>query len=142
MSLTLQEAYDEMLTMFTVPWKLAYPTFPIIYDDHATTEPPKTELPWARISVIHNRGDQQTLAGPMGNRLFMRDGVIAIQVFTPRGEGGKRLRELGQAAMNTIEGKATPGGVWFRRVNFKEIGPSGNWLQGNVTGEFEYTQTK
>lgn len=142
MSATFAEAYDDVMKIITDAWKAANPSYVLVYDDLGEPQVPKTELPWARVSMRHNRGEQDTLAGPMGNRLFIRDGSVIVQVFTPLGEGLTRAYSLGKVAADAFEGKATPKGVWFRSVRLREIGPDGNWFQVNVTADFEYNEAK
>lgn len=142
MSLTYAQAYDELLTQITEAWKTANPTYALQYDDLGTPQTPKTETPWARVTIRHNRGEQETLANALGNRLFMRDGLITVQVFTPSGKGLTRAYELAKVAADAFEGRATPGGVWFKNVRLREIGPDGNWFQVNVIADFEYNEAK
>lgn len=142
MSLTFRQARDEINKQFTDAWKLANPTFPIVYDDFGPVTVPKTALPWARLSMRHNRGEQETLAAPLGNRLFLRDGLVTVQVFAPSGEGLTRAYDLAKVAADAFEGKATPGGVWFRSVRLREVGPDGNWFQVNIIADFQYNEAK
>lgn len=142
MSATFAEARDAMAKLFTDAWKLANPTFPIIYDDLGEPQIPKTEKPWARLTIRHNRGEQETLANPLGQRLFSRDGLVTVQIFTPRGEGLTRAYILAKVAADAFEGQATPNGVWFRSVRLREVGPDGNWYQVNVIADFEYNEAK
>lgn len=143
MSATFVEARDDMLAQITDAWKTANPTYPIVYDDYSGEQGvPKTEKPWTRVTIRHNRGEQETLVNSLGNRLFLRDGLITIQIFTPRGAGLTKAYELAKVAADAFEGKATPKGVWFRSVRLREVGPDGNWFQVNVIADFEYSEAK
>ena len=133
MSVTIAEARDIMHGVFTAVW-----THPALYDDKAGA-PPKTG-PWARLSVRHARGQQETLPNPLGNRLFRRDGVIIIQIFTPLGNGLALSDQLAKLVMDAYESSSTS--VLFRNVQLNEIGPDGNWYQVNVVVEFEYSEAK
>lgn len=139
MSLTYSEARAEIAEAFTTAWKNANPTFPIAYEDAAA---PGAFTPWARFSLRHNRGEQEALANPLGSRLFFRDGILLVQIFTPSGEGLTRSYDLAKVAADAFEGRKTPGGVWFRSVRIREVGPDGNWYQLNVTADFQYNEVK
>lgn len=91
--------------------------------------------------VKHNLGDSPTLGG-VGHRRFTRAGVFIVQVMTPTGDGFTLGDALATVARNAYEGVSTPNGVWFRKVTTKEVGVSGGYYQVNVTGTFEYTETK
>lgn len=141
MTATYAEARDEMNAQVTEAWLDANPTYPIFYDDRPGSKP-NTELPWARVTVRHNRGDQETLSNPIGQRLFSRDGLVIVQIFTPVGAGLRKSDTLAKVVSDALEGKTTPSGVWFRNVRLREIGPDGSFFQTNVIGEFEYNEAK
>lgn len=142
MSATFLEATDDIKKIITDAWKLANPTFPMVYDDLGEPQIPKTEKPWCRVTIRHNRGEQETLVNSLGNRLFKRDGLVTVQIFTPRGQGLTRSYELAKVAADAFEGKATPKGVWFRSVRLREVGPDANWYQVNIIADFEYNEAK
>lgn len=139
-SLTFAQARDEMIAQVNTPWKLANPTLPLLFDDRKGDKP--TRGAWARVSIRHNRGEQETLAGPIGNRMFFRDGLITVEVYTPQGDGLSKADELAKICADAFEGKSTPNGVWFRRVRIREIGPDQAWYQVNVIAEFTYSEVK
>lgn len=85
--------------------------------------------------------DGPTLGG-VGGRRFTRAGILIVQVMTPTGDGFTLGDALATVARNAYEGVSTPNGVWFRKVTTKEVGVSGGYYQVNVTGTFEYTETK
>lgn len=138
-NLTFAQARDEITQMLATAW--AVTGYPLLFED-MKGDPPKTGGPWARLRIAHNRGDQEALANPIGTRLWKRDGLLFVQVFTPIGEGLSRADALAKIAMDAYEGKSSPGGVWFRKVRYREIGPDGNWFQVHVIAEFEYTEAK
>ena len=139
MSLTLAQARDDMLKMISDAW---LPTGkPILYEDRGGT-PPKEGTAWARVTIRHNRGDQETLSNPFGSRLFRRDGLVFVQIFTPVGNGLEQADALAKIALDAYEGKSSQNGVWFRNVRYREVGPDGNWYQVNVIAEFEYSEAK
>ena len=141
MSLTFADAREEMYRQVYTAWIAANPTYPMTFDDRPGQKP-DTDLPWARASVRHNVGDQEALANPLGQKLFSRDGLFTIQVFTPMGAGLRVADTLAKVVADALEGQATPGGVWFRRVRIREIGPDGAFFHINVVAEFEYSEAK
>ncbi len=122
-------------------WKTANPTYPMLFEDRPGDKP-GTSTPWARVSIRHNQGDQEALSNPIGQNLFFRDGLLTVQIFTPMGAGLHSADTLAKVIADALEGRSTPGGVWFRRVRIKEIGPDGAFFQLNVIGEFEYSEAK
>lgn len=140
MSLTFEQARDEIYTLGHTAWSAAN-DYPLLFED-LPGDPPKTATPWARLSLRHESGRQETLSNPLGNKLFERRGVLIVQVFAVRGKGLQSADRLAKVFMDAYEGKSTPGGVWFRNARYREVGPDGNWYQVNVTADFVYTETK
>lgn len=134
MSLTFTEARDEILTLFRTAWE-AQPTPPSLFYWDVEQEDPTGEI-WARITVRHNIGGNDAI----GNRLFVREGVITLQIFTRFGEGLVNADATAKVAVDAFQGKSTPGGVWFRNVRYTEIGQDGEWFQSQVLADFEYTE--
>ncbi len=141
MSLTRTQARDEILALFKASWEAQPAPIPtVLYDDKAPA-PTSGDKAWARVSVLHNDGDQQTL-GEVGNRRFNRLGIVIVQVFTPFGSGLVSADTIVPVAVNAFEGNKTPGGVWFRHVYSRDIGKTGQWHQTNVFADFEYDEVK
>lgn len=117
--------------------------YPVLSEDVAEgSAKPTADVPHFRGPYIkHNLGDDQTL-GPVGGRLFSRAGVFIVQVMAPVGDGFTLGDTLATVARNAYEGVSTPNSVWFRKVTTKEVGTTGGFYQINVTGVFEYTETK
>lgn len=131
MSLTITEARDEILSLFATAWGSETP---IYYWDVAHNAP--TSGSWVRVIVRHNLGSNDAIT----NRLFTRLGIVTVQLFTVFGQGLTENDRLTKIALDTFQGKATPGGVWFRNVRPNEIGPDGHWFQTNILADFEYTE--
>ena len=99
--------------------------------------------PWARITVSHIDSAQTTLGG-LNNRRFTRQGIVAVQMFSPLVDGGG-LTFAEQSAIisrDAFEGVGTASGIWFRNTRIKEIGPDATWYQINVIAEFQYDELK
>lgn len=141
MSLTFSQARDEMTKQVADAWTAGAGGAPLYYDDRPGQKPPTTSA-WGRLTVRHNLGDQTTLSNPLGQKLFRRDGILTVQVFTPAGAGLRLADTLAKVVADALEGQSTPGGVWFRKVRIKEEGPDGAWYQLNVVAEFEYSEAK
>lgn len=144
MTLTRAQGRDEInaalkaaVDVYNTANSTAYPVF---YDDVDKAEA-DAKGPHFRITVRHADGEQLTLAA-VGNRRFMRGGVLIVQVMTPFGDGFTLDDVLATVARNAFEGVSTPNGVWFRRVAAKEIGKTGSYQQTNVTAAFEYTERR
>jgi hypothetical protein len=67
---------------------------------------------------------------------------VTVQVFVPNGQGVTLADRLCKIAAEAFEGRHTPGGVWFRNVRMREVGPDGPWVQHNVVAEFTYDELK
>lgn len=144
-------ARDEIQALFLTAWNAAAAaanggTLPKVYwqwVEVRDSDKPKGSEAWARVTVLHNEGGQATFGTP-GNRVFEREGIVTVQVFTPQklDQGGTRLEALGVIARNAFEGKATAGDVWFRNVRLQEASPDEPWWQLNVLAEFSYDELK
>jgi hypothetical protein len=139
MSATFTEARDDILTLFKTAWDTT--GYTVVYDD-LPGDIPDTSTPWARVTVRHQTGRQQTLVNDVGQRKFLREGVIIIQIFIPSGEGLSLIDSLAKIVADAFEGKSTTSGVWFRNVRLNEIGADGNWFNANVLIDFEYNELK
>lgn len=146
MSLTPEQARDDILTAFAAAWASKTPAVnggavpPVKYDQVASSEPPQ-DTPWARVTVMHATGTQRSM-GTVGSRLFSRTGVVTVQVFVPGGQGLALADRLGKIALDAFEGQHTPGDVWFRDATLREVGPDGPWWQTNVVATFAYDEQK
>ena len=90
-------------------YQLWYDNVPSLLDEwrfgyEAKKEPEEGQL-WARISFQNTDGGQYSL-GAVGERKFRRQAVIAVQIFTPRGEGPSRANQVAQAVVELFEGAA------------------------------------
>lgn len=133
MSLTVEQARDEMTALFEAAWSPR-----AVLWDGVGGKPPNTRVPWARFTIRHSDGGSAAI----GNRRFRREGTIFIQLYAPVGDGLSALDPLTKIAMDAYEGQSTAGGAWFRDVRSREIGPDGDWYQVNVLVDFEYHEIK
>jgi len=97
-------------------------------------------LPWIRISMKHNTGGQSSLAGQNGLRRYTKYGFLIVEVFGAAGNGQLITDPIADAILTGVQGKSTPGNIWFRNGTVKEVGIDGAWWKTNVILEFEYDQ--
>lgn len=143
MSVTYQQAVDEMLATLRTAWlaDAASMDYPILYWDVAYPAEPTT--PWCRVTVQHQDGAQVTLSNESGARRFRRYGLITVQIFTEWGKNTTLKNTLKKIVCEAFEGVTTsPGRVTFRNVRPNEIGQDGQWFQTNVLAEFEYDEVR
>lgn len=149
MSLTFEQARDDIHTLFKSAWDAGVETTgkTVMYWDSKQAVPTTNDGDsnpdaWARIIVQHSLSNQASLANRSGQRRFTRMGLVTVQIFTPLGTGLSIADKMYRIVIDAFEGKATSGNVWFRNVRLNEIGPSGSWFQSNVIAEFEYDEIK
>jgi hypothetical protein len=148
---TPEEARDYILDKFKATWDAECPAVnsgvvPEI--EYQNVDPVNSHLAngnvaWARIRVMHAKGDQRSMGG-IGGRVFTRLGIVTVQVFAPAGKQGLVLADqLGNVALSAFEGEETSAGnVWFRNTAYHEVGVDGAFFQVNVNAEFEYDTVK
>jgi hypothetical protein len=137
-SLTHKEAIDVMLGMFKTVWDGT--GWVALYPNVAGDIPTGTD-PWARVNIQHTDEEQASLSGGLGTSRYMREGGLAVQVFTRTGEGLSTGHSLAKIVQDAFEGQ-TSSGIWFRNVRVNEIGPDGDWYQINVLIDFIYDEIK
>ena len=149
MSLTVEQARDEIHTLFKTAWDAGVETTgkTVLYCDSKLVVPKTNDAnnnpnTWARITVQHVLGYQASLSNRSGVKKFRREGIVTVQVFTPLGTGLSIADKVYTIVKNAFEGKHSPGNVWFRDVRVNEVGSSGNWFQGNVLADFEYDEIR
>lgn len=140
MSLTPQQAVDDMLDLLKAQVTALAPTMKLYYED--TREPTNNSKdPYANVMVRHAAGRQGTLGG-QGARTFERFGIIMVTINTPSASGLSSYLSLAKVVADAYEGVSSPNGVWFRNVRINELGRFGAFFQTNVLVDFEYTETK
>lgn len=149
MSLTLEQARDEMQGLFVATWNANTPALnggvplTIRFQGLDTGVPPNVDLPHARIFIRHSPGAQSTF-GRVGARRFTRRGLVTVQTFTPLSDrlGLSLAEKLATIARDAYEGVGTASGLWFRNVRTVEIGSDKGLFQFNTVAEFEYDELK
>jgi hypothetical protein len=136
------EAADEMADKFRLAVEALPEPWPVEWPNLASFTKPGTGATWARWTLIHADGGQNTLAGVQGRKRFGKSGAVMVEVFTPLGGGLKVAYDAAQVALNAYEGKRTPSDVWFRNVRITNEGQGRGgesaWWSTTVVADFTY----
>lgn len=136
---TMNQAVEAMYQAWDTGWASRTPYH---FDNEEPGFDTKTATEWARVSVRHNDGGQETLGGP-NNRRFARRGSVFVQVFVKTNTGTATMHGHAQAARAIFEGTRIAGTtVRFLDVIVRETGPDGKWYQTVVEAQFEYDEIK
>jgi len=132
---TLNEAREAIYGVFVAVWTEPYTL------DNERFDPPD-DAAWARLTVRHTGGTQETL-GPAGSRKFARTGSCFVQIFVPTDQGVQELDTLATLAREAFEGVSIAGTtVRFQNVVLRESGPDKKWYGAVIEAEFEYDETR
>lgn len=138
MTSTVENARDEM-------YGLAKNAFEglceLVYDD-AKAKKPDGPAPWARATVRHNGGGESSISRGNGKGRYTRSGTLYLNLFSPPGDGLRVLDPLVKVALDAYEGKTTPSGIWFTKVQVRELGIANGLYQINVLINFSYDEVK
>lgn len=102
-------------------------------------DPPADTL-WARLTVVHDTGVQDSLGKP-GDRKFLRRGRVFIQIYDTVDSGLLTLDTVAAAVRDIFEGTSF-NSLYFTNADIRETGPDGEWFQVVVDAPFDYQQTK
>ena len=138
MNLTFAQANDDILALLKAAWD---PTGHEMFYDDIREQRETDQTPWAQVVVRHAAGQQDTLGG-VGNRSFLRLGVVIVTINTPSGSGLSTAYALAKVVADAYEGVSSPNGVWFRNVRINELGRDGAFYRTNVLIDFEYSEMK
>lgn len=135
MSLTMQEAKDLMFEVYNTVaiannLETIWPDLP--------GDPPGTEIPWARIMLRHQDGNQASLGGDVGQRCWEMVGLLTVQLFTPFGGGAVNAYSIGQQLLAAYRGSNSA--IWYTNPRVREIGRDGSFAQANFIVDFNYSQ--
>lgn len=110
---------------------------PITYTD---VPPPDINgtVGWVRITTKFLDGGQKGFGD--GVRRYDNLGILCIEIFAPRGDGGARRDVLAQTAKTYLENvRSSP--VWYRNIRAVDIGEDGGFEKINIYADFEFTDT-
>lgn len=152
--MTPETARDEIFNMLQTAWEdettgaaaavdsddedLVIP----MYWQGIAVEPPSLATPYGRASLQHVSGHQATLSGSNGAQRYERRGFLMVQCLAPIADGNAPAIAYRLASVVTMgfEGKASPGGAWFRNCRPIEVGASGGWFTVNAIADFTYDE--
>ena len=97
-------------------------------------EPPEDGTAWVRFSVRAGGADQADMGAERVRDRY--DGVIYVQIMTPKGTGDGDGLELAQAAATILHG-IRASGVLIRVPTVRPVGPDGAWYQTNVEAPYQ-----
>lgn len=140
MTATVEQARDEMNSLFLAALAAASNTTKVVFDDQKDTL--TGENVWARVSIRHNAGGQSTISKQDGKSRYTRSGTVYINLFAVPGDGLRTLDALTKIALDAYEGKTTPGQIWFTQARVRELGIVEGWYQVNVLVNFSYDEIK
>lgn len=127
-------AFDAICTLIKDAWEAAS-TGPILWPDKNSVIPTSGE--WARVSIQHGDGGQDSLSDANGIQKFASTGIVYVQVFTELGNSHPRGYELAEAILNAFR-KAKISGMMLRRGRIREIGADGAFYHIQALTAFEY----
>lgn len=144
------QAREEMAEMFRAAWEANSPAVvgasapKVLWEGNEGESPPPKEFAYARYKILHRDGRQSSLTGASGEAKWNRTGLVVIQTFAPliSNKGLPIALQLGSIAREAYEGKASPGGIWFRNATVREVGPTDGWFQVNTIVGFTYDEVK
>ena len=137
---TINEATSAIYSRFETQFNTVTPFLFDNEDANTEIEPNESGEAWVRLVVRHIGSQQETL-GQVGNRKYMRSGLILVQVFTPKNEGRKASDDLVEEIRDIYEG-TNFGGVIVNNVVNREVGPQDDEYQVVVEAAFNYHQTR
>jgi hypothetical protein len=138
MSLTYASAVDDILDLLKAAWD---PTGYELYFENTRGANETAQNPWAETILRHAAGQQDTLGG-VGQRQFLRTGVLITTIHVPYATGLQSAYALAKMIADAYEGVSSPNGVWFRNVRVNEQDRDGSFYRVNVLVDFEYHETK
>lgn len=97
-----------------------------------------TGEPWVRFSVLGSAASVASIGGPAAQ--YRHEGDVIVQVFTPKGEGPLRARQLADKAAGIFRGRLS-GGMAFWAPRVVEVGTNDGWYQLNVICPMWRTET-
>lgn len=129
--MTLTEARNEMMKRYLDEFT---GQFPIALDNKKLQKPDGVK--WVRLTIIFSGGNQDSF-GKVGNRKFVKRGLIFIQVFTPINKGTDANDDLCNSSLNLFDGVRI-NDLWMYNGRIRTIGSDGEFYHQNVIVDFEF----
>ena len=144
--MTTDDARNDILTFFKTNFNsipinaaLGLDVLPDVLYDNKEKSPRDTEASWIRVNLMFTFGEQETLGGS-GNRRFLKNGILSIQIFTPLGKGMQLSDYLSDQIIKFLEGGETA----TNKIPFNNVSPPndfgnmGVWNQVAINSAFFY----
>lgn len=138
LSLTFEEAKDEVLAFFKEGWDTT--SLAVVYEQVPADEPLDKNSPYAQIFFRLGYGRQSGFGD--GQKTYERNGSIQCEIRTPAGKGLSDSLPLVKVVVDSFEGKHTPGGVWFRTIDIQNLGQDGLFYVTSVMIYFKFNEVK
>jgi len=126
----------EVRNAITSRFLIEYNTQFHIAVDNQIFEVPNPAVKYARVVVKFNTGNQHTL-GQKGNRKFVKQGLLFVQILTPINTGTNENDTLAQSTLELFDGE-TLGKLWFYNGRIETERSDGVYYSQNVVVEFEF----
>lgn len=145
---TIAQARDAIMGMLRTGL-LASPTtstLPVVWDDAEGDRPGHNAqgnpVTYVRATLRHLTSETETIGRGPGLGKEEHQGVVVVQVFTPRGKGYAEGDTIAQVVKRIFQRQRIPGvDGWFFEVTANEVPAIGPWAQINVSAPFRYSET-
>lgn len=154
MATTLPFASDAILGRFKAQWDADTPALmgsdpvPVIVYEPTEADlkphPRDTGKPWARITIRHADATRRSFnRDAAGKGKYQRDGLVWVQIFTPRTGAASYLlaQNLAMVAQKAFEGKRAAGdAINFTKAALLDQPPEGSFWRYDIKGEFYWEE--
>ena len=131
---------DAALLGTYVSWEEVYPDIPRTDKDASVPAKNPAGKPWIRAGVMHIDERAASLGAVNNKRRYEHTGYLWIQLFTPKGDGGKLMDSMKDALLDPFRraGSGTANGASFQNARGREIDVAGAWHLLNCLVDFSY----
>jgi hypothetical protein len=113
----------------------------VFFDNQQASPPaPGTNVKWVHLMIKFTQARQDSF-GSVGNRKYVRQGLLIAQVFTPIDTATDTNDELCQQIIDTYEGVRLTD-IWFFDGGITYSGNDGVWYQQNVSFDIHFEEMK
>lgn len=147
MSITYDQAVDEMFALFLAKWQ-AEATGIVGYIPEVRWQGVEEQDPaeltkfWCRIMQTTVHESQRTFRNGEFGKTFTNYGFITIQLFCPKTESQAMTlgRKLAIIARDAFRGKTTLGGVVFTNARILELPSEERYVKFNIIADYEFVE--
>lgn len=148
MSLSIEQALDEMFSLFYEAWQNGTTAIvgsvpEVRWPGKEEAAPPPVDSYWCRVSTQEVDAQQSTLKSgiaPNEAQRYTSVGLLFVQLFCPMSDAEAKTKgdALAELVRNAFRGVETPGGVWFRNPRATPLSPQDNAYRFNIVVDYEY----